>query len=400
MRGFMQKAARSRGSWPVSSLQGQSLFSCATLRWTATGGTGLRPPRSAFLRQRQADGAPRLEPLRAAQDVALQVPRVTAPRQPEPALEVPTTAAEFAPAEAEPAPSASSSGAEPRAPSPSLHFVPSAPSSSSGESRPPAAADSTKLDMLKRFLPLTQEPNTARPPPSLLQVGTQLRVEWGNGWWAAKVKEMRDDAVKIGFQTWSADYDEWISKDSKRLKLPLPDDVDLEEPGATPFKPEPRPAVNPVDLLLPMKSKPFIPKPYNPEKELQKRQMRLRAKVAEYQQEKLGAIDPALAALRGDSEVQSQGASLSSTSSPPSAEPTAAASVASSQAEPSAAAAAGIRWEELLSDRQERYYHEVATGKTQWELPTEGWVELVADDGGRYYWDPATNTTQWDRPGS
>merc|ERR1712060_363575 len=57
-----------------------------------------------------------------------------------------------------------------------------------------------------------------------------------------------------------------------------------------------------------------------------------------------------------------------------------------------------IRWEECLTDNKERYYHELATGRTQWELPTEGWVELIADDGARYYWDPATGTTKWTRP--
>lgn len=57
-----------------------------------------------------------------------------------------------------------------------------------------------------------------------------------------------------------------------------------------------------------------------------------------------------------------------------------------------------VRWEEVLTESKERYYHEVATGCTQWELPTEGWVELVNDDGSRYYWEASSNTTQWTAP--
>ncbi|CAE7519544.1 unnamed protein product, partial [Symbiodinium sp. CCMP2456] len=55
-------------------------------------------------------------------------------------------------------------------------------------------------------------------------------------------------------------------------------------------------------------------------------------------------------------------------------------------------------WEEKLSDTKERFYLEVATGHTQWELPLDGWVELVDDDGEKYYWDPLRDHTQWDPP--
>merc|ERR1712146_340368 len=41
------------------------------------------------------------------------------------------------------------------------------------------------------------------------------------------------------------------------------------------------------------------------------------------------------------------------------------------------ASSSAVRWEEVLSDTKERYYHELATGRTQWELPTDGWVELL-----------------------
>merc|ERR1740121_2986554 len=63
-----------------------------------------------------------------------------------------------------------------------------------------------------------------------------------------------------------------------------------------------------------------------------------------------------------------------------------------------AAAPDVIKWEELLNDDKERYYHELATGKTQWELPTVGWVQLIDDDGTPYYWNPVTGITDWTKP--
>lgn len=47
---------------------------------------------------------------------------------------------------------------------------------------------------------------------------------------------------------------------------------------------------------------------------------------------------------------------------------------------------------------KEYYYHELATGRVQWDLPEEGWVDLGADDGSRYYWDAVADVTQWVRP--
>ncbi|CAK9115393.1 unnamed protein product [Durusdinium trenchii] len=53
-----------------------------------------------------------------------------------------------------------------------------------------------------------------------------------------------------------------------------------------------------------------------------------------------------------------------------------------------------FRWEELLTEQQERYYHEVATGRSQWDLPSEGWVALLDDDGakpqGARHWEGGT----------
>eukprot|EP00969_Alexandrium_andersonii_P267330 11813869-Alexandrium_andersonii.AAC.1 len=76
-----------------------------------------------------------------------------------------------------------------------------------------------------------------------------------------------------------------------------------------------------------------------------------------------------------------------------------ASALAAAPAQPPASAAAGpassvVRWEELLSEQRERYYHDRVTGRTQWELPAEGWVQLLADDGSHYYWDAALAAEQ------
>eukprot|EP00747_Dinoflagellata_sp_TGD_P023977 gnl/TRDRNA2_/TRDRNA2_130218_c0_seq3.p1 gnl/TRDRNA2_/TRDRNA2_130218_c0~~gnl/TRDRNA2_/TRDRNA2_130218_c0_seq3.p1 ORF type:complete len:288 (-),score=91.93 gnl/TRDRNA2_/TRDRNA2_130218_c0_seq3:78-941(-) len=235
----------------------------------------------------------------------------------------------------------------------------------------------------------------------------------------------------------------------------------------------------------------FVPKPYNPEKEFQKRQLRLREKIAAMQKAKVGDVDASLIAAQtalrakmAEDEASEAAASaersatgIASGLPPPppvpslveqaaaeqaaaakaasdkaaaekaaaetvaaeqaaaeqraAAEKAAAAKVAAEQAAAQAAAAkateeervaaekvdkavkqpgpppgqsgrsgsAVIRWEEALADESgERYYHELATGKVQWELPSEGWVELLADDGSRYYWDPESDITTWENP--
>jgi len=384
------------------------------------------------------------------------------------------------------------------------------------QGRPLTAAE--QYERLKHFLPMTQEPETDRPSPQDLKVGTRLRVEWSKAWWAARVREEGESTVKIGFDTWSSQYDEWIPRDSQRLRLPLPDDKDLEAENS---KARPLDADTPQETPPSHQSRPFNPKPYNPEREFQKRQLRLKEKIAAMQKVKLGAADSSFtyskvpenrAGLAKEAEarhatpespanIASTGAearlradealaaipsapeqSAESRSSPavqatppePSIAPVpqtsaaesaanseraaagitgagalggdaperaapssvskqlhgeaAAAGVAGhsslqpSQVQPSAAeaetpavaarAAAGgaageasshsasgaVRWEELLTADQTRYYHEMSTGRTQWELPAEGWVQLLADDGSHYYWNCATNVTQWHTP--
>jgi len=359
-----------------------------------------------------------------------------------------------------------------------------------------------QYEKLKHFLPMTKEPDTPRPKPEELMVHTRLRVEWSGAWWKAKVKDVTEDRVKIGFETWSSNYDEWIPRDSTRLRLPAPDDVEVEANPAMqagfPGRRSEFPAPEDVPVLS-GRQRPFVPKPYNPEKEFQKRQLRLREKIANMQKSKLGSVDSSLESLKSlqatrfpfaaeekpadirappiapavtsfkpaaatpftpagvsampEEAAPSAAAARAETAPSPepatpkvlqqasripeapadavkvatgpaeaakaaapadqakkvegagpakAAEPKEAATkaeavtAAKAQAQPSSDAA--IRWEEVLTDSNERYYHELSSGRTQWELPTQGWVELISDDGSRYYWEPEKDITQWTKP--
>lgn len=379
--------------------------------------------------------------------------------------------------------------------------APHAEPTSKQPNRPLTAAE--QYERLKHWLPLTKEPDTPRPAPEELRVGTRLRVEWSGAWWAAKVKDENENQVKIGFDSWSNQYDEWLSRDSNRFRLPAADDVEPPSESHTfgqPRLPTPGQDYPSERPLLSKINRPFVLKPYNPEKEFQKRQLRLKEKIAAMQRSKLGAVDPSLSSQLGAlHEAPSQASKAGSTDTPsiaaappPEAPPPphletvatshdeafgvatssstaapiganaasdaaavgqVAASASASQDEtvmskgstiaqtspethapksdPSAteqhmkgrtsmapmpvhadqksddtavASSSGasrvdaVMWEEVLSDKQERYYHELATGRTQWELPTRGWIELIAPDGARYYWNPERNVTQWVRP--
>lgn len=373
-------------------------------------------------------------------------------------------------------------------------------------SRPISPAD--QYARLKHFLPLTKEPSR-RPSPEDLRIGVRLRVEWSSGWWASRIIEEADGRIKVNFTSWSSKYDEWIVKDSSRLRIPDSDDVDPPENedirisagfGSSPSDTGGVPGV-PSSLRIAPRIKPFVPKPYNPEKEFLKRQHRLKEKIAAMQKVKLGAVDPAYKDLEATREAAKQAAAgdlpqarpspqeivaqatapVPPPPEPPQTEPlmervspkefpaAAAASAvtaaqmphafeapaaakyampqqkaaiaesetSANQVPPSAvtpptptpkvaedcvapargasrdfnsvasnaqqlalpqAAASVVRWHEHLSDQNERYYHDPATGHVQWDLPQEGWVELLADDGSRYYWDPIADKTQWTMP--
>jgi len=92
-----------------------------------------------------------------------------------------------------------------------------------------AAVAAEQYNKLRHQMPLTNNPQLATPQPEDLKVGMQLRVQWSDAWWAATVKEEDGALLRIGFASWSAKYDEWIPRDSPRLKLPPPEDLKGEE---------------------------------------------------------------------------------------------------------------------------------------------------------------------------
>ncbi|KAF4737745.1 E3 ubiquitin- protein ligase, partial [Perkinsus olseni] len=66
-------------------------------------------------------------------------------------------------------------------------------------------------------------------------------------------------------------------------------------------------------------------------------------------------------------------------------------------------------WEELRAEDGTPYYHNTATGLTQWEKPSsgaatgqaaleKGWQEFKTEDGTSYYYNEGTGVTQWERP--
>lgn len=359
---------------------------------------------------------------------------------------------------------------------------------------------------------MTKEPDTPKPTPEELHVGMKLRVEWKGAWWAAKVKEATDDVVTISYDTWSSNYDERIPRNSGRFYLRPPGDKDADEEDAA--RNAGQSSEMPKIPNFSGRQRPFVPKPYNPEKEFQKRQLRLREKIAAMQRSKLGDVDPSLESLRVlkmptfpssspsssppsssaaipthpepveaappiAPEIRSSPSSVSV--SPPAGAPpaeldstkgvttttaseiktstqlsppplptdmasqeeaasdsireaqsekTTASEIKTSSQLPSAslpsdmasreavvdstrdakskettsmpssnsAGRGSVKWEEVLTESKERYYHELATGRTQWELPADGWIELLADDGTPYYFEPSSNITQWSLP--
>jgi len=303
-----------------------------------------------------------------------------------------------------------------------------------------ARSAAEQYEELRHMLPRRADPGTPRPSPEQLVIGARLRVEWSGSWWAARVKEERGAEVKIGFDTWSESHDEWLPKDSGRLRLAVPGEKDAEAEVAAIRAASPRPAAaagsSDADQVLnavPKRARPYVPKPYNPEKEFQKRQLRLREKIAAMQRAKVGSVDPALVevqerarrTLEEEGElapgelapgfISSMTAPASATPVPPAPPVSAPAQAPALAATPRAAPASPpppppppppqppavdrtVRWHEVLSDSQERYYHEVATGRTQWELPSDGWVQLLADDGSVYFWHATSGQTQWTSP--
>mmetsp|Transcript_73826 Transcript_73826/g.205296 ORF Transcript_73826/g.205296 Transcript_73826/m.205296 type:complete len:879 (+) Transcript_73826:93-2729(+) len=204
-------------------------------------------------------------------------------------------------------------------------------SGASASGFPPTARLSTaaeQYEKLKNVLPMIKEPDTPRPSPSELRVGTRLRVQWKDAWWLARVVHESETEIKVSFTSWSSEYDEWVPRDSSRLRIPAADDVDPPEPQVSFPPPLAAGAANspdaakvpglPPQLSVAPRIKQYTPKPYNPEKEFMKRQLRLKEKIAAMQRVKLGHVDPAL----GDLSALRKAATLDTSAVPLMPQPT------------------------------------------------------------------------------
>jgi len=111
----------------------------------------------------------------------------------------------------------------------------------------PAAAELAAVDCDVESN-LAEAPAAALDPPIVateIPLGTDLSVQESKVWYAARVVETRDGALKVHFMGWKIRYDEWISVDSPRLRLPkrlkkkpmalaaLPGSIDPDQPAAT-----------------------------------------------------------------------------------------------------------------------------------------------------------------------
>jgi len=154
----------------------------------------------------------------------------------------------------------------------------------------PLDVDLQPRDQLRPLLPTWNPPPTRQPRPDELEVSTRLRFRLEDRWWAATVREVGEDQVKVGYDGWPSRHDEWVPRDSDRLYLhesthpdytapPVPQrfqrPVATDEEG-NPLPPTPRPprprAYDPEKERLKRALRP--PLPYNPEKERLKRLLR------------------------------------------------------------------------------------------------------------------------------
>merc|ERR1712232_377170 len=77
-------------------------------------------------------------------------------------------------------------------------------------------------DQLRPLLPTWNPPPTRPPRPEELEVSFRLRFKFEGRWWAATVREVKEDGgdvIKVGYDGWPARHDEWVSRSSDRLYL-------------------------------------------------------------------------------------------------------------------------------------------------------------------------------------
>eukprot|EP00440_Ansanella_granifera_P018764 gb/GFBE01020384.1/.p1 GENE.gb/GFBE01020384.1/~~gb/GFBE01020384.1/.p1 ORF type:complete len:383 (+),score=54.66 gb/GFBE01020384.1/:1-1149(+) len=291
----------------------------------------------------------------------------------------------------------------------------------------PLDVDLKPRDQLRPLLPTWNPPPTRRPRPEELEVSTRLRFRLEDRWWAATVREVSENEVKVGYDGWPSRHDETVPRDSDRLYLhesfhedyvapPLPQRY--QRPTATDAEGNPLPAgpraprpkvYDPEKERMKRALRP--PLPYNPEKERLKRLLRgqYAPPVSNFEppvQEQPGSTDePAVVESPLHPVQQTEPGSSSATPArqfglgqPGQARPDGA--MQPVPAPPAAPAPPLVEWTEVPGgvNGTRAFRHAVSGEVRQGPPPTTSWVELLADGGNSYYWHVGRNITQWEKP--
>lgn len=304
----------------------------------------------------------------------------------------------------------------------------------------PLDCDLKPKDQLRPLLPTWNPPPTRRPTPETLEVSTRLRFLLEDRWWAATIREAKDDEVKVAYDGWPSRHDEWVKRDSNRLYLhesthpeyeppPVPQRFQRKAPTdeegnelPLPVR-QPRPKVyDPEKERLKRALRP--PLPYNPEKERLKRLLRgqhtppiindhsherdvttQELKAAGFptgdtlpEKEAAGSSPRAQNVGVGDPVASESTSSVAGQDHQQRAETVQhAAPVPPKQPVPTPTTS--VEWEEVPGGvGGTRAFKSVATGEVSTSQPPSGWVALLAEGNATYYWNVTTQATQWERP--
>jgi len=306
----------------------------------------------------------------------------------------------------------------------------------------PLDVDLKPRDQLRPLLPTWNPPPTRPPRPEDLEVSTRLRLRKDDRWWAATVRELQGNQMKVGYDGWPSRHDENLPLDSDRLYLhesfhpdyeappppqryvrPVPTDEEGNPLPLAPRPPRPR-AFDPEKERLKRALRP--PLPYNPEKERLKRLLRGQyappieeSPVAAQggptywpshdstengsQEDNTGTTGRATGPTEGTRSHEEQAGITGRDNEPAQATAPTARMESSPAAMPTAPAhqakeASLVEWVEVEGGVSgARAFRNAKTGEVRVGAPPSGWVELRAANGC-YYWHVGRNVTQWERP--
>lgn len=259
----------------------------------------------------------------------------------------------------------------------------------------PLDPDLRPQDQLRPLLPTWNPPPTRPPAPEELEVSTRLRFKLDDRWWAATVREVGEEQVKVGFDGWPSRHDQWVARDNERMYLHESSHPEYQAPPI----PERYTKTTPTDAEgnpLPVTPRAPRPKVYDPEKERLKRALR---PPLPYNPEK----ERLKRLLRGQHAPQMHDDRPARRAEAATAQESQSSSYGAQQASPVPAAATlapdAVEWKEVPGGVEgRRGFRHTLTGELLRGKPPSGWAELIADGGQCYYWHVGRNVTQWERP--